>query len=1182
MWEITLMAVASGLVALVVSIVAVVKLQAFRDAIRRQNDRLFQLSQEINRLKELSNLSLEKGVHPPSETAPEKPPVVMEEEERVPEVPVSEPVITPAVPSVEEVPDVSAVPPVEAPPAPVEPKIPEEVAPAAMEKHPPHKPAKPFVPRIDREQWVKLEEKLGKQWMTWVGAVVLFLSASFFVKYAFEHGWLTEWGRVILGVIAGIGVTIVGERFVRRKMRALGQGLVGAGLAILYVSLYAAYGFYELLPQPITFILLALVAASGMVLAVIHDAIAISFLSLLGGFLTPLLLRTGRDPRDALFAYLVLLDLGVLGVAFFKRWRMLDILAFIGTWALFTSWYIEFRDAPTFSTVRTMLWLSALYVVFLIQPFAYHLRLATPIVGERFFLAVSNAAGMFGWAYAILHAAHKHVLGLITLGMSASYLVLGSLTRKRLRTDERAVFGFIALSVMFLTIAIPIHLDFHGVTVAWAVKAPVLLYLAYKYSYFPVRAGVLISLSLAAIRLFTVHWPLHEEAFTPLFNKHFGTAIFVTLAGGAYTLIHHLQRKNSSPADRILKVWTGIASAFLALVVIHIEVWQWLDLSGRGHFVRWATALVWAAGSVGFLAAGIKLRSVHSRFSGFVAIAVAGILETWDYALGIRPNYLLIFNGRFLAAFVAILVVFSYAFVYRRLQEQCLPDEKRLSIPLYGTGIILLVILASFETWQWLTFNEHRYIGRCVLPFLWVAGAAGYLGAGVRLRSIGLRVAGVVVLAIACILATVGYVHRGPVGYVIYFNWRFVAGLVVAIMVFAYAFLMRRLRQICSPDEQAASTAFYGIGIFLLLILATVETYVWLDIHDYHYLARCLLPLFWVAGSASYLATGIRLRSIHLRTAGLVTLTVAGILATIGYKYRIEGDYLPCFNGRFAATLALTLMVFVHGLTLRRLRNICQPIEEYVSEALYGVGIFLLVLLASVESSLWLDIHDYHYLARCLVPLIWVAGAAGYLETGIKLRAARLRGIGLGVLSVAGILAARAYKFDMDTSYLLYLNGRLLAALAVVLMVFAHGFILRRFRNLCKQREQITAKTLYGVGTALLFILLSVETYLYFLERIADPESARWVAQMSLSVVWGVYATAVLVIGFWRRVRSLRLSALGLFGLTALKLVIIDMAKVEEVYRIVSFLVLGILMIGASYLYHRVEKRLSMSSGGKE
>jgi uncharacterized membrane protein len=83
---------------------------------------------------------------------------------------------------------------------------------------------------------------------------------------------------------------------------------------------------------------------------------------------------------------------------------------------------------------------------------------------------------------------------------------------------------------------------------------------------------------------------------------------------------------------------------------------------------------------------------------------------------------------------------------------------------------------------------------------------------------------------------------------------------------------------------------------------------------------------------------------------------------------------------------------------------------------------------------------------------------------------------------------------------------------------------------------------------------------------------------MSLSVTWGAYAIAMLAIGFWRKVRSLRLAALGLFGLTALKLVLIDMAKIQEVYRIISFLVLGVLMIGASYLYHRVEKRLSISA----
>jgi len=97
----------------------------------------------------------------------------------------------------------------------------------------------------DREWLKKLEEAAGRRWITWVGAVVLFLSAGFFVKYAFEHRWLGETARVILGVIAGLAVTAAGNHFLKRNMRALGQGLVGAGLAILYVSLYAASGVWR-------------------------------------------------------------------------------------------------------------------------------------------------------------------------------------------------------------------------------------------------------------------------------------------------------------------------------------------------------------------------------------------------------------------------------------------------------------------------------------------------------------------------------------------------------------------------------------------------------------------------------------------------------------------------------------------------------------------------------------------------------------------------------------------------------------------------------------------------------------------------------------------------------------------------------------------------------------------------
>ena len=913
-----------GLLALVIGIIALARVKACCDVIRKQQTRMNSLEREVRRLGESPGPSVEETIGPPPEQVTEKPPSVADQQ-RQREVSVTEPADVPVL-----MPEPLAAQAEDTELAASEPQLPSTVTSNESDKRPSLEAARSLLLYTDRQKWARLEEKLGKQWTTWVGAVVLILSAGFFVKYAFEHQWLGERMRVIIGIAAGLAVVAGGRSVLKRNMRALGQGLVGAGLAILYVSLYAAYGFYDLLGQPATFALMALVTAGGVAFAVIHDAIAVSFLAVLGGFLTPLMLSTGKDSRDALFAYLILLDLGFLAVDFFKRWRALDVLAFAGTWALFTVWYLKFRHAPTYSTAPTMLWLSAFYLVFLVQPFVYHLRLATPIVGERFFLAVSNAAGMFGLTYSVLHAGHKHTLGLVTLGMSASYLVLGSLTRKRLRNDKRAVFGFIALSVMFLTIAIPIHLDFNGVTVAWAVEAPVLLYLAYKYSYFPVRAGVVIPLALAAGRIFTIHWPLHDKAFTPVLNPSFGTAIFVSLAGWAYALIHHWQRKISSATDLTLKISIGIASAFLALAVLNVEVWQWLDLSGRDHAIRWACALVCTAGAVGFLVAGIKLRSAESRLSGFVALAAAAALETWDYTLGIHESYLLVFNGRFLATLATIAVVFSYALVYRRPQELFRPDEKIMSNPLFGAGIMLLVIFSSCEMWQWFDLKGYQYAARCVLPMLWVAGAGGYLGAGIRLRS------------------------------------------------------------------------------------------------------------------------------LRLRQTGLAVLAIAGFLAVFGYYYRL------------------------------------------------------------------------------------------------------------------------------DSRYPLYVNGYFGAGLTVPLMVFAYAVTLRRLRNLCESDEQVAAKVLYGIGVALVWVLLSAETYLYFRQAITDNERAKWIAQMSLSVLWGAYAIALLTIGFWQNVRSLRLAALGLFGLTAIKLVLVDMARVEEVYRIISFFVLGSLMIGASYLYHRVEKRLATSSAMKD
>ena len=127
-------------------------------------------------------------------------------------------------------------------------------------------PSSESTPLADKQWWEGLEEKVGKRWMTWAGALALFLSASFFLKYAFDNEWLGPTGRVVLGIVAGIAILIAGDYCLRRDMRALGQGLMGGALAILYVSLFGAFSLYKLLPQTPAFLSMVVVTAAGVAL----------------------------------------------------------------------------------------------------------------------------------------------------------------------------------------------------------------------------------------------------------------------------------------------------------------------------------------------------------------------------------------------------------------------------------------------------------------------------------------------------------------------------------------------------------------------------------------------------------------------------------------------------------------------------------------------------------------------------------------------------------------------------------------------------------------------------------------------------------------------------------------------------------------------------------------------------
>ncbi len=203
---------------------------------------------------------------------------------------------------------------------------------------PPDVPATPPA-KIDLEQW------LGVRGAAALAGIALSFAAVNFFKYSIEHNFFPPIARVILGVIAGVGLIFAAEGPLKKNHRTLGNWLAGAGGAVLYLAFWAAAALYSLIPNAAAFVGMAAVTAACSVLAVRRGSWAIAGLAFIGGFSTPALLSTGSDRPIALFVYLALLNGALIGIARRKNWPLLPALSLVLTSGYQLLWFLE-RLAP--------------------------------------------------------------------------------------------------------------------------------------------------------------------------------------------------------------------------------------------------------------------------------------------------------------------------------------------------------------------------------------------------------------------------------------------------------------------------------------------------------------------------------------------------------------------------------------------------------------------------------------------------------------------------------------------------------------------------------------------------------------------------------------------------------------------------------------------------------------------
>ena len=195
------------------------------------------------------------------------------------------------------------------------------------------------------------------------GLLILFLGLAFLAKYAADNSMLPVELRVAAVAIGGIALLVFGWRL-RAQQRAYALGLQGGGIAVLYLTTFAALRLWSLLPPEMAFAMLAAVAVFAAILAVAQDAMALAVIGAAGGFMAPVLASTGQGSHVMLFSYFLLLNLGIAGVALFKAWRPLNLTGFFFTFFIATAWGVRSYRDEHFATTEPFL--IVFFVLFLV------------------------------------------------------------------------------------------------------------------------------------------------------------------------------------------------------------------------------------------------------------------------------------------------------------------------------------------------------------------------------------------------------------------------------------------------------------------------------------------------------------------------------------------------------------------------------------------------------------------------------------------------------------------------------------------------------------------------------------------------------------------------------------------------------------------------------------------------
>ena len=671
------------------------------------------------------------------------------------------------------------------------------------------------------------------------------------------------------------------------------------------------------------------------------------------------------------------------------------------------------------------------------------------------------------------------------------------------------------------------------------------------------------------------------------------------------------------PEDSLL-VFTFLGLGFLfSVLAVPIQFDQ-----------HWVT-MGWAIEGAVMTWIGLRARDRASRYAALVVFAIA--LSHWvtvdvhDFAYMVGSQFVPLLNRRALSGAVMVAALAAAAWFYKRYGGQV--EERSGFAGLFTLGAnALAVALLTIDANDYFEQQKALASGRdyltslgntkaLTLSALWTIYGVGVLFAGITRKVKPLRFLGLFLLAVATIkVLVVDLRYYNSSLHSLAFNQTFAAfALLIGALASAAWFYSK------AEDLEAEER---GLAVGVLIAAANVLAVIALSAEALGYFNRAqalasgeaiaqlentkqfALSAVWTIFGATALIVGIRRGSASVRTGSLMLLGLATAkVTTIDLQYYNAEWHALLFNPTFAA-FALLIFAFAVCVWFYAQAEDAGGKERAVVPILLGAANVLAIVALSAEAmgyydrakaligrQPWEEVSRLNNNEQFALSAIWITYGAVALGIGTGRGRTSVRWGALVLLTIATlkVLAVDSHFYDAGWHTLVF--NQTFGAFALLIAALACGvwFYSRAEKNVSAGERSTMLPFLVMSANLLAIVALSLEALGYYTVKMRatglqpeDLANLKLAQQLSISVVWTIYGGAMLTVGIARRSKLLRVMALLLLGLTIFKVFLFDLSSLEKLYRIISFIVLGLILLTVSFLYQRYRQRVAEFIGDRD